>query len=62
MHVSKHSMGWSVKFWVGTKHPLKFSCRHIGCYIECRTGCLDTNKKQITDSVSKPRDEFIKNN
>jgi hypothetical protein len=25
----------------------------------CRMGCSDTNKKQITESVSNPRDEFI---
>jgi hypothetical protein len=25
-------------------------------------GCSDTNKKQIIESVSKPRDEFIKPN
>jgi len=25
-------------------------------------GCLDTNKKQITEFVGNPRDEFIKHN
>jgi hypothetical protein len=35
----------SLKFWVSWR---------------CRMGCLNANKKQITESVSKLRDEFIK--
>ena len=38
-----------------------FRC-HIGYYIVCRMGCSGTNKKLITKSVRKPRDEFIKPN
>ena len=30
-----------------------FGC-HIGCDIGCRMRCSDTNKKQITESVSNP--------
>jgi len=39
---------------------LKFSWCHIGCYMECCIGCSDTNKKQIIEVLSTPRDEFIK--
>ena len=35
---------------------LKFRRCHMKYCIEC----LDTNKKQITESISNPRDEFIK--
>jgi hypothetical protein len=35
---------------------------HIGCHMRLLHGVFDTNKKQITESVSKPRDRFIKPN
>ena len=47
---SKHGSR-GVKFW-----------RITSDIIEYRMGCLGTNKKLIIESVSKPRDEFIKPN
>jgi hypothetical protein len=35
---------------------------HIPCHMGYCMECLDTNKKQITEYVNKPRDEFIKPN
>ena len=35
---------------------------HIGYYIGYHMECSGTNRKLITESVSKPRDKFIKPN
>ena len=43
------------------RQGVKFKRRNIGCHIGGRMGYSDTNKK-ITNSVSTPRDEFIKPN
>ncbi len=40
----------------------KILAYYIEYFIECRMGCSGTNKKIITESVGKQRDEFIKHN
>ena len=46
---------------------LNSGCKILGCHIGCHMmvshAVFDTNKKkQITESISNPRDEFIKPN